>query len=873
MTRERGGAMRIEDDHLLVGASRFTVSAGPPDRQHAVFVRSDVASARIVRIDLDAARRAPGVVAAYDGRQLAGLHHGMQGFGGRIQPEYPVVATDRVRFAGEALAVVVARTEAAARDAVALVDVDLERLPVVVDARAALAPDAPLVHDDVPGNVAFATDRRPTDLSERLAECDVVVRRVLRHRRVSPAALEPRCVVVAPEGERLTVWSSTQIPHLTRTMLARGLGVPTISLRVVAHDVGGAFGGKLFNPEELAVACLARDLGAPVGWVATRSEDLVTTMHSRVLEQQVTLGADRDGTFRVLDVELLSDVGAYVGSVGPGVALGGAEMTPGAYVIPVVGFAAVGVHTNLTPVGAYRGAGRPEATYAIERIVDEMSRRLGVDPVELRRRNLIPADSFPYENGAGLTYDSGRYELALDRALDLVGYDRLRAEQETRRSVQDPVQLGVGLSTYVEVCGSGSKIDADDVETMTARLRADGDVEVVVGSAAYGQGHVTTWTGLVADRLDLPASRVHVLTGDTDLAPDGFDSYGSRTVPVLGPALVQSTDDLARALTRLAAAALEAEADDLELRGGAVRVKGDPSMAVPFEELSRLASSDLGRSLGLPERLAHPCGTDLDILTFPSGAHVAVVEVDTETGGVRLRDYVAVDDVGTVLDPTLVDGQIHGGAAQGIAQALFEEVCYDEDGHLVTPSLSDYGFPSASDLVSIRTDRTVTPTPATPPRGQGSGRGRCHRLDAGGGQRCAGRSRAARSRDDRHADDAVARAHRDRRRGRRRNGGGTPAATMERGRAGSRGARRRWGSHRLTVSSRLTTSASERRRRRRPVTRRASLPGARAASRRPVHARSPGHALLTSRSRHPGHGWLDTHADGRTGGAPPCDCG
>ena len=715
--------MRIEDDHLLVGAGRFTVSAAPPDALHAIFVRADVASARVAALDLDAVRRVPGVVAAYDGRQLAALHDGMQGFGGRIQPEYPLVATDRVRFAGEALAVVVASSETAARDAAALVDVDLERLPTVVDARAALAPDAPLVHDDVPGNVAFATDRRPADLSDRFAECDLVVRRVMRHRRVSPAALEPRSVVVAPDGERLTVWSSTQIPHLARTMLARGLGMPKSALRVVAHDVGGAFGGKFFNPEELAVACIARDLGAPVSWVATRSEDLVTTMHSRVLEQQVTLGADRDGTFRVLEVELLSDVGAYVGSVGPGVALGGAEMTPGAYVIPVVGFAAVGVHTNLTPVGAYRGAGRPEATYAIERIVDEMSRRLGVDPVELRRRNLIAPDSFPYANGAGLTYDSGRYEVALDRALDLVGYDRLRSEQETRSSAQDLVRLGVGVSTYVEVCGSGAKIDEDDVETMTARLRDDGDVEVLVGSAAYGQGHLTTWTGLVAGRLDVPTHRVHVLTGDTDLAPDGFDSYGSRTVPVLGPALVQSTDNLARALIRLAAAALEAEPDDLELRGGTVGVKGDPSTAVPFDALSRLASSELGRSLGLPERLAHPCGTDLDILTFPSGTHVAVVEVDTETGGVRLRDYVAVDDVGTVLNPALVDGQIHGGAAQGIAEALYEEFCYDEDGHPVTPSLSDYGFPSASDLVAIRTDRVVTPTPATPLGAKGAGEG------------------------------------------------------------------------------------------------------------------------------------------------------
>jgi len=715
------GETRLEDDHLLVGDTRWTSNIRPAGVLSAVFVRSPVAAGRLAGVDLGAVRAAPGVVAAFDGSQVEALGALMQGFGGPPQPTFPLVATDRVRFVGDAVAVVVARTPAQAADAADLASVDVVASPAVVTARDAAAPGAPLVHDDVAGNVAFAVVARPPSVEEALASSAVVVRRVFRLARVAPAAMEPRAVVVEPDGDRLTVWVSTQVPHLARTMLARALRMPKADLRVVAPDVGGAFGGKFFNPEEVVVAALARELRAPVAWTATRSEDMATTMHGRVVEQEVALGADRDGRLQVMDVRLLADVGAYIGALGPGSALGGTAMLPGAYRVPVFGLRALGVLTNLTPVGAYRGAGRPEATFAIERAMDELAAALGMDPAELRRRNYVPPEDFPHANGAGLTYDSGRYRVALDRALELVGYDALREEQARRRAAGDPVALGVGLSSYVEVCGSGAQLDPDDAETMTVALRADGDVDVLAGSAAYGQGHVTTWTQLVCRELGLSPDRVHVRQGDTATAPDGYDSYGSRTLPVLGPALITSARDLAAAARQVAADLLEVSADDLEFTDGRVAVKGEPSAGLTWSQVAEHARSDRGRALGLPLDLAHPCGTDLDILTFPSGTHAAVVEVDTQTGQVRLRDFVAVDDVGTVVNPVLVDGQIHGGVAQGVGEALYEEVGYDAHGQLVTPSLGEYGLPAAGDLVAVRTDRVETPSPTTPLGAKGAG--------------------------------------------------------------------------------------------------------------------------------------------------------
>ena len=715
------GETRLEDDRLLSGRTLWTSSVHLPDALHAVIVRSPVAAADIRQVGLDAVRAAPGVVAAYDGAGVAALGATMQGLGGAIEPPMPLVAIGSVRYVGEAVAVVLARTAAEAHDAAALIDLDLVSRPAVVNARAAVIDGAPLVHAGVAGNVAFAVVNRPPEVAEAVAESPVVIRRAFRLGRVSPAAIEPRAVVVQPHGEGVTMWVSSQVPRLARTLLAGALGLPMELIRVVAPDVGGAFGGKFFYPEDVLIAALARSRGVPVSWTATRNEDLFTTMHSRVVEQEVVLGTDRDGRLRVLDVNLLSDVGAYAGALGPGVILGGVEMLPGAYRVPVFGLRALGVFTNCTPVGAYRGAGRPEATFAIERAMDELAHELALDPAELRRRNFVAADEFPHDNGAGLIYDSGQYAAALDAALDLVGYDQVRSEQRRRRAAGDPIALGIGVSSYVEACGSGVKISEDDIETMTVRLRDDGDVEVLAASAAYGQGHVTTWTQLVCEVLGVSPEQVHVHQGDTATTPDGFDSYGSRTVPVLGPALIRSAQDLANAVLQMAADLLEASADDLELSGGEVRVKGEPAAVVSLRRVAEHARTERGRALGLPEDLAHPCGTDLDILTFPSGTHIAVAEVDTETGQVRVRDYVAVDDVGTVINPMIVDGQIHGGVVQGIGEALYEEFAYDSDGNPLTASLSDYGVPSAVDVPPIRTARIITPSPATPLGAKGAG--------------------------------------------------------------------------------------------------------------------------------------------------------
>jgi carbon-monoxide dehydrogenase large subunit len=715
------GETRLEDDHLLRGRTLWTSSVHLPDALHAVIVRSPIAAADIRKVGLDAVRAAPGVIAAYDGAGVAALGATMQGLGGTLEPPMPLVAIEAVRFVGEPVAVVLARTAAEAHDAAALTDLDLVTRPAVVNARAAVVDGAPLVHADVGGNVAFAVVNRPPEVDEAIAQSPVVIRRVFRLGRVSPAAIEPRAVVVQPHGQGLTMWVSSQVPRLVRTLLARALGLPKELIRVVAPDVGGAFGGKFFYPEDVLIAALARSRGVPVSWTATRNEDLFTTMHSRVVEQEVVLGADRDGRLRVLDVNLLSDVGAYAGALGPGVVLGGVEMLPGAYRVPVFGLRALGVFTNCTPVGAYRGAGRPEATFAIERAMDELAHELALDPAELRRRNFVAADEFPHDNGAGLVYDSGQYAAALDAALDLAGYDQVRSEQRRRRAAGDPIALGIGVSSYVEACGSGVKISEDDIETMTVRLRDDGDVEVLAASTAYGQGHVTTWTQLVCEVLGVSPEQVHVHQGDTAAAPDGFDSYGSRTVPVLGPALIRSAQDLADAALKVAADLLEASADDLELSLGEVRVKGEPVAGVSLRRVAEHARTERGRVLGLPEDLAHPCGTDLDILTFPSGTHIAVAEVDTETGQVRIRDYVAVDDVGTVINPMIVDGQIHGGVVQGIGEALYEEFVYDSDGSPLTASLTDYGVPSAVDVPPIRTARIITPSPATPLGAKGAG--------------------------------------------------------------------------------------------------------------------------------------------------------
>jgi carbon-monoxide dehydrogenase large subunit len=708
---------RKEDDHLVTGRTTWTANVRPSGTLHLAFLRSPVAHGRLTRLDISAALSQPGVIAVLTGEDL---RLGDRGFVGAMQgkraPEHQPLAVDVVRFPGEPVAAVVARDAAAAADALSAIEVDYEPLPTVGDAAAALTSQL-RVHDNVEGNISFTHEKSSGDVAAAFAGADVVVRRRFSLARVAPAAMEPRSVVAAPDGDGYTVWTSTQTPQIVRYELARATGMPEALLRVVAPDVGGGFGGKVCAyTEDFVVLQAARRLGRPVAWNATRSEDLATTCHGRVLVQDVAVGATAQGRLLGLDVALLADVGAYVSPVGPGSALGGGEMYPGIYRFDAFTLRATGVYTNRTPVGAYRGAGRPEAAFAIERILDELAAELELDPVELRRRNWIT--DFPHTTASGLTYDVGDYGTTTDRALELFDYVGLRAEQQRRRAAGEVAQLGIGVSTYVEVCGGGIKYSDDAAETASVRLLPTGGAEVTVGTTAFGTGHATSWSQLVADVLGVPFADVRVIHGDTGSAPHGYGSYGSRSLIVGGAAVHAAAVRTRGKATELAAEMLEASPGDLELVGGVFGVKGTPSATVT---LAAVALQSYQAGGGAEPGLGSVCGSKLDTETFPAGTHLAAVEVDTETGFVRVVRFVAVDDVGNVVNPLIVDGQIHGGVAQGIGEALYEEMAYDLDGNLVTASFSELTIPAASDLPAFLTDRTCTPSPATPLGSKGVG--------------------------------------------------------------------------------------------------------------------------------------------------------
>jgi carbon-monoxide dehydrogenase large subunit len=503
-------------------------------------------------------------------------------------------------------------------------------------------------------------------------------------------------------------------------MLAKAVGLAEERLNVVAADVGGGFGGKIaVYAEEVVALMAAMRLGRPVSWTATRSEDLATTVHGRVLVQDVAIAATRDGRVTGLDVRLLSDIGAYVGPVGAGAALFAGGMYPGIYRFEAFRLTGTGVYTHRTPVGAYRGAGRPEATYAVERAMDEVAAELGLDPLELRRRNW--ATEFPFTTTGGETYDVGDYGAATERSVALFGYDELREEQRRRREAGDAVQLGIGVSTYVEVCGGGIVYSKQSGETASVRLTPTGGAEVLAPTSAYGQGHVTSWSQIVAGTLGIPVEEVTVQQGDTTRVPHGYDSYGSRSLVVGGTAVHAAAERVVERAREVAARLLEADAGDLDFADGRFSVRGVPGAEKTIGEVA-LASYREPDSVGDAEP-GLPCveRSDNDIVTYPAGTHLAAVEVDTETGFVRVRSYVAVDDVGNVVNPMLVDGQVHGGVVQALGEALYEEMSYDADGNLVTGTLVDYTIPSAADVPSFTTDRTVTPSTSNALGAKGAG--------------------------------------------------------------------------------------------------------------------------------------------------------
>jgi aerobic carbon-monoxide dehydrogenase large subunit len=728
---------RREDPRFLTGRGRYTDDITLPGTVYAGFVRSPHAHARIRGIDATRAKQSAGVVAVYDGRDLAkagvnalppGWLHADMKIGDRR-----VLATDTVRYAGEGVAVVIADTPARARDAAELVDVDYEPLPAVIDPEQAFAEARPcVVHDCAPENCCFEWalgNREETDAA--FARAAHVVKRKLINNRLIPNAIEPRASLASYDrgSDELTLYVTSQNPHVHRLIMgAFVLGIPEHRFRVISPDVGGGFGSKIFiYPEECVVSWASMQLGVPVKWTAERRESFLTDAHGRDHVTDAEMAFDADGKIIGFRLKTIANLGAGLSLFGPAIPtyLYG-TLLAGQYAIPAIHVTVNGVYTNTTPVDAYRGAGRPEACYAIERMVDLGARTLGMDPAEIRRKNFIRKDQFPYQTPVALVYDSGDYEPALDRALEMVGYRELRAEQEKLRN--QGRYLGIGLSSYIEACGLAPShvvgslgAQAGLYEAGTIRVHPTGKVTVLTGTHSHGQGHETTFAQIVADRMGIGVDDIEVVHGDTGRIPFGMGTYGSRSGAVGGSALVLSLDKVIDKAKRIAAHLLEAAAEDIEFEGGKFFVRGSPDRAKALGEVSLAAYLAHNLPADMEPGLDETSFFNPSNFVFPFGTHVAVVEIDADTGKTSILRYVAVDDFGNVINPMIVDGQLHGGIAQGVAQALWENAVYDENGQLLTGSLMEYAVPKADMLPMFETDRTVTPSPVNPLGVKGAG--------------------------------------------------------------------------------------------------------------------------------------------------------
>lgn len=723
------GRRRKEDAKLLTGQTNWCDNIILPGMLHLAVLRSPMAHAKVLSVDVSGALEMPGVIAAYSGADLADVQGALPCAWpvtpDMVHPDHPPLAVAEVRYVGDGVAVVVARDRYAAADALEAIAVEYEQLPAVVDLEAALADGADLVHADKGTNACFTWPfTGGEDYEATKAKADVVVKRRFVQQRLLPSAMEPRGVVVAPiaAADEFTVYSSTQIPHILRVMLALVTGIGEHKIRVIAPDVGGAFGSKLnVYAEEVLALVVAKKLGRPIKWTESRSEGYQATTHGRGQIQDIEVAATSDGRLLGLKVELLADLGAYLQLVTPGVPILGAFMYPAIYKMDAYSFSCTGVFTTKTPTDAYRGAGRPEATYAIERIMDELAAELGRDPMDLRRQNWIKHEEFPYETVAGLTYDSGNYEQATEKAVAMFDYDGLRAEQKARRDRKDVVQLGIGISTFTEMCGlAPSRVlgslsyGAGGWEVASIRMLPTGKVEVTSGATPHGQGHHTSWSQIAADALGVPFADVEVITGDTDSTPKGMDTYGSRSLVVGGVAIHKAADKVIEKAKRIAAHLLEAAEGDVEFSGGSFTVKGSPEASMSIQQVALATFAGHNLPAGMEPTLDSECVYDPDNFSFPHGTHLCAVEIDTETGFTTIRKYVCVDDIGKIINPVIVEGQVHGGLAQGIAQALYEEAIYDAEGNLTTGTMVDYLLPSAVDLPHFDTGRTETPATSNP---------------------------------------------------------------------------------------------------------------------------------------------------------------
>ncbi len=731
---------RVEDAPLITGAAKYLDDLELPGMAHVAILRSPHAHARITSIDTTKAAAHPGVIAVFTGRDfehLPALPCAWQAGGVENFVNMPrALEIDRVSFTGAGVAAVVAESKYAAEDALELIEVDWEPLDVVVDAEQAAAEGALQLHENAPGNIVMDWSCGEEQATEAaLQEAEVVVRERLVNQRLIPTPMEGRGAAAEyePATGNYTVWMTSQAPHIMRLLMtAFVFGIPETKMRCIALHVGGGFGTKIFlYPEYVLMAALAEKVGRPVKWVETRRENYAATTHGRDHVTYVEIGAERDGTITALRAKTYANLGGVLSTIAPGIptTLYG-RMLSGAYRIPNIHCRVLGVYTNTGMVDAYRGAGRPEATYVVERAVDLLARELELDPVEIRRRNFIPPEDFPYDPGIlrGLKYDTGDYEKALDRALEIVDYEGFRREQgEARRQGR---YLGIGFSTYVEICGAapsawigtvGEGWGASMWESANVRVHLTGKAVVTIGTQPQGQGHETTVAQVVASELGIPIEDVTVELGDTLGTPFGYGTYASRSAAVGAVAVYKSLQRIKEKARRIAAHMLEADAEDVVFEDGRAFVKGSPETGKTIQEIAGAAALGYDLPDGEEPFLDDTTYYDPPNCTFPFGTHVAVIEVDGETGEVALKRYVAVDDVGVVINPMIVDGQVHGGIAQGIAQALWEQGIYDENGQLATSSLMDYAVPKAGFFPPFEIDRTETPTDVNPLGVKGAG--------------------------------------------------------------------------------------------------------------------------------------------------------
>ncbi len=727
---------RREDQRLITGKGNFVDDVKIPFTTHAAFVRSPHAHARINKIDARTAKAMKGVLAVYTGKDLlsAGVKPIPVGWllpGIKVPAHHPL-AVDRVRYMGDAVAVVVAETPYIARDAAELVEVDYDVLPAIADGAEALKSGAPKVHDEAADNVSFRWalgDKAATD--KAFASAAKVVKQSFRNHRLIPNAIEPRaCLASANPGTgETTLWVTSQNPHVHRLIMAAFvLGIPEHKLRVISPDVGGGFGSKIFiYPEECVVTWASRALSRPIKWTCDRREAFLTDAHGRDHHTEAEMALSADGKILAMRVKTIANLGAYLSLFAPSVPtyLYG-TLLAGPYTTPAIHVEVTGVFTHTTPVDAYRGAGRPEATYVIERLVDLSAKALSMDPLELRRKNFIPKDKFPYQTPVALLYDSGNYAGALDKALEMFDYQAFRREQEAAR--KQGRYLGVGFSTYLEACGlAPSQVagalgaQAGLYESATVRVHPTGKVTVFTGSHSHGQGHETTFAQVTADELQVPLEDVEIVHGDTGQVAFGMGSYGSRSGPVGTAAIYMGTQKIKEKAKKIAAHLLEANDKDVVYEGGKFFVKGSPDRSKSFFDVSLMAYLAHNLPKGLEPGLEAISFFDPGNFVFPFGTHICAVEVERDTGQVKVLRYVAVDDLGRVINPMIVDGMVQGGILQGVSQALYEHAEYDENAQLITGSMMNYAIPKADDFIGVELARTETPTPVNPLGIKGAG--------------------------------------------------------------------------------------------------------------------------------------------------------